>query len=297
MDKTHGARVERKHLALCDAGAAPKRLEARWDALISLPGPPVGAGAKLTPLRRLRIAPPWALAEASGGLVSLARSLSIETGRRACLTWSAGPSCAGSISFVGSRSRSSTRRTGSARTRSGGAACGCAAGVSVCRERPSKLDPFKEEIHELLRARSEAARGQGPRADRAAGLRWAARRSSMTICARCARCSCAADVSAHDLSARRDLPVRSVAALGAMCRSVTARRGGAMSSSRCLGYSRVGAGALIFSKQAQDVLWGIARCLWSFGALPRAAGLGSRGVPARRRRTPDRRVCRRSAVS
>jgi len=36
----------------------------------------------------------------------------------------------------------------------------------------------------------------------------------------------------------------------------------------CLGYSRVGAGALIFSKQAQDILWGVARCLWALGGLP-----------------------------
>ena len=36
----------------------------------------------------------------------------------------------------------------------------------------------------------------------------------------------------------------------------------------CLGYSRVGAGALVFSKQAPDLLWGIARCLWSLGGLP-----------------------------
>jgi len=36
----------------------------------------------------------------------------------------------------------------------------------------------------------------------------------------------------------------------------------------CLGYSRVGAGALVFSKEVEDLLWGIARCLWSFGALP-----------------------------
>jgi len=36
----------------------------------------------------------------------------------------------------------------------------------------------------------------------------------------------------------------------------------------CLGYSRAGAGALIFSKEAPDVLWGIARCLWSLGGLP-----------------------------
>jgi transposase len=36
----------------------------------------------------------------------------------------------------------------------------------------------------------------------------------------------------------------------------------------CLGYSRAGAGALVFSKEAPDVLWGMVRCLWSFGALP-----------------------------
>jgi transposase len=36
----------------------------------------------------------------------------------------------------------------------------------------------------------------------------------------------------------------------------------------CLGYSRAGAGALIFSKDAPDVLWGIGRCLWALGGLP-----------------------------
>ncbi len=36
----------------------------------------------------------------------------------------------------------------------------------------------------------------------------------------------------------------------------------------CLGYSRAGAGALVFSKESPDVLWGMARCLWSFGGLP-----------------------------
>lgn len=35
-----------------------------------------------------------------------------------------------------------------------------------------------------------------------------------------------------------------------------------------LGYSRVGSGALIFSKEIPDLLWGIARCLRSFGGLP-----------------------------
>jgi transposase len=37
----------------------------------------------------------------------------------------------------------------------------------------------------------------------------------------------------------------------------------------CLGYSRVGAGALVFSKRAEDILTGITRCLWRLGGLPR----------------------------
>ena len=37
----------------------------------------------------------------------------------------------------------------------------------------------------------------------------------------------------------------------------------------CLGYSRAGAGALVFSTQIPDLLFGIRRCLWSLGALPR----------------------------
>jgi transposase len=36
----------------------------------------------------------------------------------------------------------------------------------------------------------------------------------------------------------------------------------------CVGYSRAGAGALIFSTQIPDLLFGIRRCLWSLGALP-----------------------------
>ncbi|MCA1699157.1 MAG: hypothetical protein LC790_09770 [Actinobacteria bacterium] len=51
----------------------------------------------------------------------------------------------------------------------------------------------------------------------------------------------------------------------------------------CLGYSRAGAGALIFSKQTPDLLAGIRRCLWSLGALPqtlvwdRQAGIHGHG--------------------
>jgi len=37
----------------------------------------------------------------------------------------------------------------------------------------------------------------------------------------------------------------------------------------CSGYSRAGAGTLVFSKQAPDILWGMSRCLARLGALPR----------------------------
>jgi transposase len=36
----------------------------------------------------------------------------------------------------------------------------------------------------------------------------------------------------------------------------------------CLGYSRAGAGTLVFSKQTPELLFGIRRCLWSLGGLP-----------------------------
>ena len=51
----------------------------------------------------------------------------------------------------------------------------------------------------------------------------------------------------------------------------------------CLGYSRAGVGALIFSKETPDLLWGIARCLWQLNGLPgtlvwdRQAGLCTPG--------------------
>jgi hypothetical protein len=56
----------------------------------------------------------------------------------------------------------------------------------------------------------------------------------------------------------------------------------------CLGYFRAGTGALVFSKQAPDLLAGIRRCLWQLGGLPetlvwdRQAGIHAHdGRPAR----------------
>jgi transposase len=53
----------------------------------------------------------------------------------------------------------------------------------------------------------------------------------------------------------------------------------------CLGFSRAGAGALIFSKQAPDILWGMSRCLAELGTLPetvvwdREAAIAPKGKP------------------
>ena len=35
----------------------------------------------------------------------------------------------------------------------------------------------------------------------------------------------------------------------------------------CLGHSRAGAGALILSKRAEDILWGVAQCLWALAGV------------------------------
>jgi hypothetical protein len=53
----------------------------------------------------------------------------------------------------------------------------------------------------------------------------------------------------------------------------------------CLGYSPASAGALIFSKQAPDILWGMGRCLAKLGVLPetvvwdREAAIAPKGKP------------------
>ena len=63
----------------------------------------------------------------------------------------------------------------------------------------------------------------------------------------------------------------------------------------CLGYSRAGAGTLIFTKQTPDLLAGIARLSMVARRAAADAGLGPPGRAARRRRPPDggvRRVLR-----
>jgi hypothetical protein len=50
------------------------------------------------------------------------------------------------------------------------------------------------------------------------------------------------------------------------------RRGWVVTAELC--WSRVVAGALVFSKQAPDILWGVGRCLDRIGALPEKPRVG-----------------------
>ena len=97
----------------------------------------------------------------------------------------------------------------------------------------------------------------------------AARRSSTTTCARCVRCFLSA---AH-------LPAHASTGPASWCSSTCGsraseipvghgqtRRGWVVTAE--LGYSRAIAGALVFSKEAPDLLCGMSRCLAGSGALP-----------------------------
>ncbi|HYM59137.1 MAG TPA: IS21 family transposase, partial [Solirubrobacteraceae bacterium] len=139
--------------------------------------------------------------------------------------------------------------------------------VFHCPERSSKLDPFKEEIHELLR-------GDG----RMPGVRVRELIEPLgfdggkTIVDDYLR-------EVRPLFTKARTHQRTIYRPGEVCQwdlwepselvpvgHGQSRRAWVVVS--CLGYSRAGAGALIFSKEAADVLWGMGRCLWSLGALP-----------------------------
>ena len=114
----------------------------------------------------------------------------------------------------------------------------------------------------------------------------------MTTCARSGRCSRRRqDVSAHGLSAR----ARSASSIsGSRSAEIPVghgqtRRGWVVVA--CLGYSRAGAGALIFSKQTPDLLAGIAAACGRWGRCRRRwSGIARPGctpaAAARPRRSP-----------
>src|SRR5215208_1371597 len=148
--------------------------------------------------------------------------------------------------------------------------------------RPSKLEPFKEEIHRLL---GDDPKLPGQRVREL--IEPLGYRGGKTILDDCLR-----EVRPMFCPPPRMFQ-RTVYRPGEMCQldlwesSVPVpvghgerRRGWVVVA--CLGYSGAGAGALIFSKETPDLLWGVARCLWSLGALPstlvwdRQAGLHAR---------------------
>ncbi len=137
-----------------------------------------------------------------------------------------------------------------------------------CPERPSKLDPFKQEIHELLRSDPKLP---GVRVrELIEPLGFDGGKSIVDDYLR----------EIRPLFVKTRTHQRTVYRPGEICQwdlwqtshpvpvgHGQVRRAWVVVC--CLGYSRAGARALIFSKQAEDVLWGMGRCLWSIGALPR----------------------------
>lgn len=132
---------------------------------------------------------------------------------------------------------------------------------------PSKLDPFKDEIERLLRSdhRMPGTRIRELIAElgyeggktilddhlREVRPRFAPRRTYQRTVYR------PGEICQFDLwEPREEIPVG----------HGQTRRGWVVTSA--LGFSRAGAGALIFAKQAPDILWGMGRCLAKLGALP-----------------------------
>ena len=131
----------------------------------------------------------------------------------------------------------------------------------------SKLDPFKEEVHALLRSDAEIESqrireilmesgfegGKTIVDDYVREVRplFADQRTFQRTVYR------PGDVMQFDLWA----PKREIAVGYGQTRKGYVVVG-------VLGYSRFGAGALVFSKEAPDVLWGMRRCVWQIGALP-----------------------------
>lgn len=150
--------------------------------------------------------------------------------------------------------------------------------------RPSKLDPFKEEIERLLQSnhRMPGTRIRELLAElgydggktilddhlREVRPRFTPRRTYQRTVYR------PGEICQFDLwEPKAEIPVG----------HGQTRRAWVLTSA--LGYSRAGAGALIFAKQAPDILWGMGRCLAKLGALPetavwdREAAIAPKGKP------------------
>jgi transposase len=154
------------------------------------------------------------------------------------------------------------------------------------RERGSKLDPFKVEIHRLL-DRDPALPGVRI-GELLEPLGWDGGKTILDDYLR----------EVRPLFRTARTTQRTIYRPGEVCRFDVwqprgevpvghgqTRRGFVVVA--CLGYSRAGAGALVFSKETPELLAGIRRCLWQLGGLPdtlvwdRQAGIhGHAGRPS-----------------
>ena len=160
------------------------------------------------------------------------------------------------------------RRTGLARNTIRAALRSDAPPAFRAPERLSKLDPFKEEIHDLLRRDPKLPGVRVRELIEPLGFD-----GGKTIVDNYLR-------EVRPLFVKTRTHQRTVYRPGEICQwdlwepsaQVPVGHGQVRRAwvvVACLGYSRAGAGALIFSKEAPDVLWGMSRCLWALGALPR----------------------------
>jgi transposase len=134
--------------------------------------------------------------------------------------------------------------------------------------RPSKLDPFREQIHELLREDPKIPAKRIRELIEADGYE-----GSKTILDDYVR-------ELRPLFLPPRTYRRTVYRPGEICQFDLWRPKAEIPVGHgqtrpgyvvvcCLGYSRAGAGALVFSRQAADIGWGIVRCLAKLEALPK----------------------------
>ena len=164
--------------------------------------------------------------------------------------------------------------------------------------RPSKLDPFRDEIERLLRSDPRLPGKRIRELIEELGYRGS-RRSSTTIYASSVRATCpGAPTSGRSIGPARlqfDLfEPRDQVPVG----HGQTRRGWVVTAE--LGYSRALAGALVFSKQAPDLLFGMSRCLGRLGRCPSgssgtARARSTRAAVVRPRSSPPSAVSSRSA--
>lgn len=205
----------------------------------------------------------------SGGLKSLARSNEVEAGGKDVLDVERWADLRRLHFVKGVSIRELHRRTGLDRKTIRKALRSDARPRYVRPARPSKLDPFKDEIHRLLR--EDPALPATRVREEIEALGFDGRQTIVDVYVRGVRPLFRSPPRTFQRTSYR---------AGELCQFDLWRpskevpvgfgqtRPGYVVIA-CLGYSRVGAGALVFSKEAPDLLWGIARCLWRLGGLPK----------------------------